>query len=127
MCVCVCACVCGVGAGCVYVKEMCVSVCILVGVVKPDVLTHVVAILLAAPMEIKPLYSEIFHAPDCIYHTKWIAPGKGLKLPSIWFPLKIISFSVSRFGLAIKCQAGKQRDLGSNQPRLSFLFKGCGL
>ena len=35
--------------------------------------------------------------------------------------------SVSRFGLAARRQAGKQRDLGSNLLRLSFLFKSCGL
>ena len=31
--------------------------------------------------------------------------------------------NVSRFGLAVRCKAGKQRDLGSNPLRLSFLFK----
>ena len=35
--------------------------------------------------------------------------------------------TVSRFGLAVRRQAGKQRDLGSNPLRLSFLFKSCGL
>ena len=30
---------------------------------------------------------------------------------------------VSRFGLAVRRQAGKQRDLGSNLLRLSFLFR----
>ena len=34
---------------------------------------------------------------------------------------------VSRVGLAVRRQAGKQRDLGSNLPRLSLLFKSCGL
>ena len=34
---------------------------------------------------------------------------------------------VSRFGLAVRRYAGKQRDLGSNPLRLSFLFKNCGL
>ena len=34
---------------------------------------------------------------------------------------------VSRFGLAVRCQAGKQRDLGSNLLWLSFLFKICDL
>ena len=34
---------------------------------------------------------------------------------------------VSRFGLAVRRSAGKQRDLGSNPLRLSFLFKNCGL
>ena len=34
---------------------------------------------------------------------------------------------VSRFGLAVRCWAGKQRDLGSNPLRLSFHFKSCGL
>ena len=34
---------------------------------------------------------------------------------------------VSRFGLAVRRHAGKQRDLGSNPLRLSFLFKSCGL
>ena len=33
---------------------------------------------------------------------------------------------VSRFGLAVRRQAGKQRDLGSNPLRLSIVFK-CGL
>ena len=32
-----------------------------------------------------------------------------------------------RFGLAVRRYAGKQRDLGSNPLRLSFLFKSCGL
>ena len=31
--------------------------------------------------------------------------------------------SVSRFGLAVRCEAGKRKDLGSNPLRLSFLFK----
>ena len=35
--------------------------------------------------------------------------------------------SVSRFGLAVRRQAGKQRDLGSNLLQLSFHFEGCGL
>ena len=34
---------------------------------------------------------------------------------------------VSRFGLAVGRSAGKQRDLGSNPLRLSFLFKSGGL
>ena len=34
---------------------------------------------------------------------------------------------VSQFGLAVRRSAGKQRDLGSNPLRLSFLFKSCGL
>ena len=34
---------------------------------------------------------------------------------------------VSRFGLVVRRQAGKQRDLGSNLLRLSFVFKSCGL
>ena len=34
---------------------------------------------------------------------------------------------VSRYGLAVRRSAGKQRDLGSNPLRLSFLFKSCGL
>ena len=36
-------------------------------------------------------------------------------------------YNVSRFGLALRRQAGKQRDLGSNLLRLSFLFKSCGV
>ena len=35
--------------------------------------------------------------------------------------------SVSRFGLAVRRQAGKQRHFGSNPLRFSFLFKSCGL
>ena len=35
--------------------------------------------------------------------------------------------SVSWFGLVVRCEAGKQRDLSSNQLRLSFLLKSCGL
>ena len=34
---------------------------------------------------------------------------------------------VSRFGLAVRRWAGKQKDLGSNLFRLCFLFKSCGL
>ena len=34
-----------------------------------------------------------------------------------------ISYKVSRFGLAVRHWAGKQKDLGSIPPRLSFLFK----
>ena len=34
---------------------------------------------------------------------------------------------VSRFGLAVRRQAGKRKDLGSIPLRLSFLFKSCGL
>ena len=34
---------------------------------------------------------------------------------------------VSRLRLLVRRQAGKQRDLGSNPFRLSFLFKSCGL
>ena len=34
---------------------------------------------------------------------------------------------VSRFGLAVRRSAGKQKGLGSNLLRLSFLFKSCGL
>ena len=33
----------------------------------------------------------------------------------------------SRSGPAVRRSAGKQRDLGSNPLRLSFLFKSCGL
>ena len=33
----------------------------------------------------------------------------------------------SRFGLAVRREAGKQRDLGSNLLRLSFLYNSCGL
>ena len=39
----------------------------------------------------------------------------------------IYDIKVSRFGLPVRRQAGKQRDLGSKPLRLSFLFKGCGL
>ena len=39
----------------------------------------------------------------------------------------LLTLNVSRFGLAVRRQAGKQRDLGSNLLRLSFLFKSCGL
>ena len=35
--------------------------------------------------------------------------------------------TVSRFGLAVRRLAGKQRDLGSNPLRICFLFKSCGL
>ena len=35
--------------------------------------------------------------------------------------------NVSQFSLAVRREAGTQRDLGSNPLRLSFLFKGCGL
>ena len=38
-----------------------------------------------------------------------------------------MSHFVSRFGLAVRRWAGKQKDLGSNLLRLSFLFKSCGL
>ena len=34
---------------------------------------------------------------------------------------------VSRFGLAVRPLAGKQRDLRSNPLRLSLIFKSCGL
>ena len=34
---------------------------------------------------------------------------------------------VSRFGLAVRREAGKQRDLGSNPLRLSFLLRSCSL
>ena len=34
---------------------------------------------------------------------------------------------VSRCGLAVRRQAGKRKDLGSNPLRLSFLFKSCCL
>ena len=34
---------------------------------------------------------------------------------------------VSRFGLAVRRYAGKQKDLGSNPLRLFFLFKKCCL
>ena len=34
---------------------------------------------------------------------------------------------VSRYGLAVRRWAGKQRDLGSNPSRLFFLFRNCGL
>ena len=34
---------------------------------------------------------------------------------------------VSRFGVGVKRYAGKQRDLGSNPLRFSFLFKSCGI
>ena len=34
---------------------------------------------------------------------------------------------VSQFGPAVRCWAGKQRDLGSNPLWLLFLFKICGL
>ena len=34
---------------------------------------------------------------------------------------------MSRFGLAVRRQSGKQRDLGSIPLRLSSLFKSCGL
>ena len=34
---------------------------------------------------------------------------------------------VSLFGLAVRRQASKQRDLGSNPLRLTFLFKSYGL
>ena len=36
-------------------------------------------------------------------------------------------FHVSRFGLALRREAGKQRDLGLNPLQLSFHFKSCGL
>ena len=32
-----------------------------------------------------------------------------------------------QFGLAVRHEAGKQRDLGLNPLQLSFLFKSCGL
>ena len=37
--------------------------------------------------------------------------------------LKLISVLVSRFGLAVRSQAGKQKDLGSNPLQLSFSSK----
>ena len=40
-------------------------------------------------------------------------------------PLQQNLQNVSRFGLAVRSQAGKQKDLGSNLLRLSFLFKSC--
>ena len=35
--------------------------------------------------------------------------------------------NMSQFGLAVRRQAGKRRDLSSNPLQLSFFFKGCGL
>ena len=37
------------------------------------------------------------------------------------------TISMSRFSLAVRRQAGKQRDVGSSLLRLSFFFKSCGL
>ena len=39
----------------------------------------------------------------------------------------LLLLPVSRFGLTVRRQAGKQRNLGSNLLRLAFLFKSCGL
>ena len=39
----------------------------------------------------------------------------------------IYALRFSRFGLAVRRSAGKQKDLGSNLLRLSFHFKSCGL
>ena len=36
-------------------------------------------------------------------------------------------YTLTQFGLAVRRLAGKQKDLGSNPLRLSFLFKSCGL
>ena len=42
-------------------------------------------------------------------------------------PYILLTLNVSRFGLAVRRQAGKQRYLGSNLLRLSFLLESCGL
>ena len=47
--------------------------------------------------------------------------GKSIKQQSV------LNLGVSRFGLAVRRQAGKQRDLGSNPLRLFFLFLSYGL
>ena len=51
------------------------------------------------------------HGPTCIYVQGFHS----------------LIINVSRFGLAVRREAGKRRDLGSNPLRLSFLFKSCGL
>ena len=38
-----------------------------------------------------------------------------------------MNIHVSRFGLAVKREAGKQKDIGLNPLRLSFLFQSSGL
>ena len=48
---------------------------------------------------------------------------KWLAIKSLWITVTGV---VSRFGLAVKRQAGKQREPGSNPFRFSFLFKSCG-
>ena len=69
-------------------------------------------------------------------HSTWLCGGPVVLTPSLLVevPERCIFKHIclpyqyaSRFGLAIRREAGKQRDLGSNPLRLSFLFKGCGL
>ena len=53
--------------------------------------------------------------------------------PSVWNLCTLVLFSfpvsslVSQSGQAVRRYAGKQRDLGLNLLRLSFLLKNCGL
>ena len=56
--------------------------------------------------------------------TDWLKEGQRMgeyRLIQGFF----LSF-LSRFGLAVRRYAGKQRDFCSNPLRLSFLFESCG-
>ena len=53
-----------------------------------------------------------------------------IRLRFLWTQSNTLTTStgcVSRFGLTVRRQAGKRKDLGSNSLRLSFLLKSCGL
>ena len=55
--------------------------------------------------------------------SRFIAAAEAVCFLSLLVPLSL----ESRFGLAVRREAGKRKDLGSVPLRLSFLFKSCGL
>ena len=80
------------------------------------------------------LLRELYKQPPCSHPcfalilVEWVRHIRLLTYPS---PSRTTGraweLCVSRFGLVVRHQAGKQKDLGSNLLWLSFLFKGCGL
>ena len=75
-----------------------------------------------------PVYTGLAcrHLPSAV---PWISEYRLLALGIILFrQCNAQSSLVSRFGLAVRQQAGKQKGLGSIPLRFSFLLnKGCGL
>ena len=72
--------------------------------------------------DLRSALDAIFTSLDWVLNSLTLTSGTALtRLASLYIPS-----GLSRFGLAVRSWAGKQKDLGSIPLRFSFLFKCCG-